>query len=63
VAARFGDLVEDDPRPLLVGALTMSAVRISLDTWLASDGTKDLAALLQTALRSVAFSPRLGRRD
>jgi AcrR family transcriptional regulator len=53
VAARFPDLVPDDPRPLLVGALTMSAVRISLDTWLASDGEKDLPRLLQSALRAV----------
>jgi AcrR family transcriptional regulator len=53
VADRFHDLQPDDPRPLLLGALTMSAVRISLDTWLASDGTKDLAGLLQSALRAV----------
>lgn len=55
VSGRFPDLVPDDPRPLLVGALTMSAVRISLDTWLASDGTMDLPRLLQSALRSVSF--------
>ena len=53
VAGRFDDLGSDDPRPLLVGALTMSAVRISLDTWLASDGRKDLPDLLQSALRAV----------
>ena len=57
VAPRFDDLAPDDPRPLLVGALTMSAVRISLDTWLASGGTKDLPTLLQSALRSVRFAP------
>lgn len=56
VSGRFEDLVPDDPRPQLVGALTMSAVRICLDTWLASDGTKDLPDLLQRALRSVAFT-------
>lgn len=55
VTPRFVDLGPDDPRPRLVGALTMSAVRITLDTWLASGGTKDLAALLQSALRSVSF--------
>lgn len=55
VAPRFGDLVPDDPRPLLVGALTMSAVRISLDTWLASDGHKDLPELLQSALHAVSL--------
>jgi AcrR family transcriptional regulator len=56
VRHRFTDLVPDDPRPRLVGALTMSAVRISLDTWLESGATKDLAALLQDALRSMALS-------
>ncbi|MCW2599828.1 MAG: TetR family transcriptional regulator [Frankiales bacterium] len=55
VASRFHDLAPDDPRPRLVGALTMSAVRISLDTWLASDGRKDLAMLLQSALHAVSF--------
>jgi AcrR family transcriptional regulator len=55
VAARFPDLAPDDPRPLLVGALTMSAVRISLDTWLASGGEKDLPRLLQSALRAVTI--------
>ncbi len=63
VAGRFPDLAQDDPRPLLVGALTMSAVRISLDTWLASDGRKDLPSLLQSALRSVSFGTDLVRRD
>ena len=55
VAHRFGDLRPDDPRPRMVGALTMSAVRISLDTWLASGATNDLAALLRDALSSVAL--------
>jgi len=53
VRHRFSDLVPDDSRPRMVGALTMSAVRISLDTWLASGATADLADLLQAALRSV----------
>lgn len=53
VASRFADLQPDDPRPRLVGALTMSAVRLSLDTWLASEGTKDLAGLLRDGLRAV----------
>jgi len=53
VAHRFDDLAPDDSRPRMVGALTMSAVRISLDTWLASGATKDLSVLLQDALRSV----------
>ncbi len=53
VEARFPDLLPDDPRPRMVGALTMSAVRISLDIWLASDGEKDLASLLRGGLRAV----------
>lgn len=53
VAHRFPDLEPDDLRPRLLGAMTMSAVRISLDTWLASGGAKDLPALFQTALRAV----------
>jgi AcrR family transcriptional regulator len=53
VAGRFPDLRPDDPRPRLVGAMTMSAVRISLDTWLESDGRKDLPELLRSGLRAV----------
>ena len=56
VTHRFVALAPDDPRPRMVGALTMSAVRISLDTWLASGATKDLADLLQNALRSVTLT-------
>jgi AcrR family transcriptional regulator len=57
VRHRFTDLVPDDARPRLVGALTMSAIRISLDTWLASGGTADLAGLLQRALRAISIQP------
>jgi AcrR family transcriptional regulator len=53
IRSRFSDLTPDDARPRLVGALTMSAIRISLDTWLASGGTADLARLLQEALHAV----------
>lgn len=53
VRPRFADLAPDDSRPRMVGAMTMSAVRISLDTWLATGATADLAGLLQDALRSV----------
>ncbi len=56
VAARFPDLVPGDPRPLLVGALTMAAVRISLDAWLAGDGEGDLPTMLQNALGTVVVS-------
>ena len=50
---RFTDLTKDDPRPRLVGALTMSAVRICLDQWLAKDGEGDLPIMLQQALGTV----------
>lgn len=53
VAHRFTDLGTDDPRPRLVGALTMSAVRICLDQWLATDGKGDLPTMLQQALGTV----------
>lgn len=53
VAHRFSDLAVDDPRPRLVGALTMSAVRICLDNWLATDGKGDLPTMLQQALGTV----------
>ena len=56
VKHRFADLTADDSRPRMVGALTMSAIRISLDTWLASGATKDLAELLQDALHSVSVN-------
>ncbi len=56
VTERFTDLVPGDPRPLLVGALTMAAVRISLDAWLAGDGQGDLGAMLQDALGTVVIS-------
>ncbi len=53
VADRFTDLVPGDPRPRLVGALTMSAVRICLDTWLDGEGEGDLPSMLQDALATV----------
>ncbi|MCW2670932.1 MAG: TetR family transcriptional regulator [Frankiales bacterium] len=56
VKHRFADLTPDDARPRMVGALTMSAIRISLDTWLASGATTDLAELLQDALHSVSVN-------
>lgn len=58
VRPRIPDLVLDDPRPRLVGALTMSAIRISLDTWLTSGGSSDLAGLLRQALRSMRVADR-----
>ena len=36
---RLPDLTVDDPRPRLIGALAMAAVRISLDDWLRDGGS------------------------
>jgi 3'(2'), 5'-bisphosphate nucleotidase len=57
VAGRFPDLREDDPRPRLVGALTMSAVRISLDTWLAADGAPGRPRHRGRAMTTSASTP------
>lgn len=50
IAPRFHPLAPDDPRPRLVGAIAMAAVRIGLDAWVAADGKTDLSLLLQRAL-------------
>ncbi len=39
VTPRLGNSVPDDPRPRLIGALAMAAVRIALDDWLAHGGS------------------------
>ena len=39
VAPRMPDLVSQDPRPRLLGALAMAAVRIALDDWLCHGGS------------------------
>lgn len=39
VAPRFTDPSPDDPRPRLLGALAMAAIRIALDDWLLSGGS------------------------
>lgn len=49
---RFGSLLPNDPRPRLVGALAMTAVRIGLEDWVEADGQPDLSNLFQ---RSLAF--------
>ncbi len=50
IAPRFHSLAPDDPRPRLVGAVAMAAVRIGLDAWVAADGETDLSLLFQSAL-------------
>jgi AcrR family transcriptional regulator len=39
IAPRLPDRTVDDPRPRLIGALAMAAVRISLDDWLRDGGS------------------------
>jgi len=51
VAPRLGDRGPDDPRPRLIGALAMAAIRIALDDWLVHGGS--LPARVRTALSSV----------
>jgi len=50
VAPRFAQLSDGDPRPRLVGALTMAALRLALDDWVADGGRGDLPALVDRAL-------------
>lgn len=53
VAPRFPDLVDDDPRPRLVGALTMTAVRLACDEWVEDDGAGHLPDLIHRYLPSL----------
>lgn len=52
IRPRFPALLPDDPRPRLVGALAMTAIRIGLDEWVAADGEPELSFLFQ---RTLAF--------
>jgi AcrR family transcriptional regulator len=66
VAPRFADLRPDDPRPRMVGATTMAAIRWSMERWLASDAKADLPQLVRDALTSVsidALTPHLAPRS
>ena len=42
-----------DPRPQMVAAIAMAAMRIGLDTWVERDGRADLATLFQEAVGAV----------
>jgi len=57
LAPRFPDLVPGDPRPRMTGALVMSAIRLSMDEWLASGGGGDLPKIIRDALTCVALQP------
>ena len=60
VAPRMRELTPDDPRPRLLGALAMAAVRIALDDWLSDGGSlpdrvrHGLASITITASRTTS---------
>ncbi len=53
VAPRFVDLRPGDPRPRMLGALTMAAARLACDAWLLDGGRGDLPALIQEHLAAL----------
>lgn len=53
IAPRFTDLAPGDPRPRMVGAMTMAAARLACDEWVADDGRGDLPALIQQHLSAL----------
>lgn len=55
LAPHFPDLAEQDPRPRLLAALAMAAVRISLDDWIQHGDA--LPDLIHRALDAVCIDP------
>lgn len=53
IAPRFADLAPGDPRPRMVGAMTMAAARLACDVWVDDDGRGDLPALIQQHLSAL----------
>ncbi|MEV6876686.1 TetR family transcriptional regulator [Amycolatopsis sp. NPDC051128] len=53
---RFGGRTEHDPRPRLLAAVAMAAVRISLDDWIDHGGA--LPDLIHRALDAITVEPR-----
>ncbi len=47
------DLAPDDPRPRMLGALTMAAARLACDIWVADEGRGDLPSLIQKHLKGL----------
>lgn len=61
IAPRFPDLAPDDPRPRMIGVMTMAAVRLACDEWVADRGAGDLPELIRRHLDAVEvrhLSPR-----
>lgn len=66
VAPRFAELLPDDPRPRMLGAMTMAAARLAWGEWLDGEGRGDLPGLTQkylSALEVPGGSPRLDTRE
>ncbi|HSA50200.1 MAG TPA: TetR family transcriptional regulator [Yinghuangia sp.] len=55
IAPRFPHLADHDPRPRMTAAMTMAAVRISLDDWIRHGGS--LTTRISTALHCVTVGP------
>ena len=53
VTPRFTDLEPGDPRPLMLGAMTMAATRLACDEWVAGGGSGDLPELIQKYLSAL----------
>jgi len=53
IAPRFTDLVPGDPRPRMLGAMTMAASRLACDEWVECDGRSDLPELVQVHFRAM----------
>jgi AcrR family transcriptional regulator len=53
IAPRFDDLVPNDPRPRMIGAINMAAVRLARDEWVAAGGQGDLLGLVQKYLSAI----------
>jgi AcrR family transcriptional regulator len=57
IAPRFDDLATGDPRPRMIGAMTMAAVRLACDEWVADGGHTDLPELIRTHLGAIEVAP------
>lgn len=55
---RFEDLEPDDPRPRMLGAMTMAAARLACDAWVADGGGNDLPERIQTHLAAIEVPTR-----
>ena len=53
IAPRFDDLVPGDPRPRMIGAMNMAAIRLARDEWVEADGQGDLPELVQKYLGAI----------